>query len=138
MKINQIADVEREIKTRSTPEADHEIAWELGDEHHVTHGNKESIAVKSNNDNWVVHTHPVDEPSEFSALPSEQDLRTLADNQEIPGIVIISGDYYTILRRSKENISVVGYNDALYSNDIEKILMKLRNMGFEVKIGSMR
>jgi len=92
----------------------------------------------------IVHTHPTkqgEEPSLFKALPSEQDLKTAIDAYKLgyPGIAIFSGPYFVIAEPQRDNISVIGYEqavkDAAAKGDVNIAIQKLKMLGFEVETG---
>src|SRR3989304_347780 len=80
--------------------SDHEIGW-LGQKR--LQGTKRDVQIKFDptdpelKEKFIYHTHPAEEPSSATALPSLRDLETSIQNTELGlrGIVVFSGDYYT-------------------------------------------
>jgi len=121
----------------------HEVAW-VGRDKKIFHGGKNKVEVRvdpSNKNEYVSHTHPADNPSEFTALPSVEDLRSAVEmfKQGFPGVIVFSGEHFTIVKPRRKNIILLGYEEAvkkaIRKNDIDIALDKLRSMGFDVGIG---
>lgn len=128
---------------KSAPSS-HEIGW-LG--HKRFSGDKESVQVKFDpndekiKDSFIYHTHPNDNPSPLTAMPSEQDLISAVMNIEhgLRGIVIFSGEYYTIVVPTEKVKSshFKQYMNAIEDGDIEDAIKKLEHDGFDVETGKL-
>ena len=135
MKLDALTDVQSHVKRSVMPSSEHELAWSIGGENSVAHGTKDQVKISPDKPGtWIAHTHPAEEPSWFTALPSEQDLKSLVD-MDIPGIVVLSGQFFTIVKQVRDNPTIVGYEQALASGDMDTILGKLKSMSFDVKFG---
>lgn len=124
-----------------------EIGW-LGHKKKFT-GDKKSVQIQFDpndpeiKDNFIYHTHPADEPSPLTAMPSIVDLETAASISKkhgVKGSTIFSGDYYTVLVPTKNAVGKKNpkpYEEALMRGDIEDALKELEKIGFDVETGKL-
>lgn len=121
----------------------HEIGW-LG--HKRFSGTAKDVQIKFDpqdqtlKDKFVYHTHPAEDPSPLTALPSKKDLETAVSNTEfgLRGIVVFSGDYYTIIvptGKTKRNLD--GFETAAQRGDIEDAIKELEKCGFDIETGEL-
>ena len=124
--------------------SEHEIGW-LG--HKRFKGDEKHVQIKFDpsdpeiQDKFTYHTHPADEPTPLTALPSEQDLiaAAMATDVGLRGIVIFSGNFYTVIVPTER---VKGghfkqYIDCLSRGDIEDAIKELEKAGFDVETGKL-
>lgn len=114
-----------------------------------TTGKRDSVQVEFDpNDgdiqrSYLTHTHPSDNPSPITALPSDVDLMSVLDSvneYQIQGGVIYSGPYYTVfvpLAKARKSANCKRYLDAVKRGDIEDALIELKKIGFDVETGKM-
>lgn len=127
----------------------HEIGW-LGHKNvQKSTGDKKSVQIKFDpNDpeiknNFVYHTHPSDEPSPLTAMPSIVDLETAASMSKqhgVKGSTIFSGNYYTVIvptKRATGRKNPKPYEQAIQRGDIEDALKELEKIGFDVETGKL-
>lgn len=124
----------------------HEIGW-LG--HKKFRGSKDKVQIKFDpndpqiKDKYIYHTHPYeDAPTPLHAMPSEQDLieATNVIRQGMKGIVIFSGQYYTVVvptDKVKEKLFANSYNKALQRGDIEDAIKEIERLGFDIETGEV-
>lgn len=135
------------LKREIIPLSPMEIAWSQG-EPKKSYGTKRSVtATVDNNGKLLCHTHPLSDDGEetpFTAIPSETDLvaATEAFENGVPGMVVFShsGKYFMILKPTN-NVSTNfnGYESSIKQSvanaDMDIVLNKLRNFGFDVGFG---
>ena len=90
----------------------------------------------------IEHTHPAENPSPFTAMPSKQDLETLIKNiDNVKKFYIYSGDYFTTIEATRPKPTVpAGYENTLKEaankNNIKIIIEKLEQAGFNIGVGA--
>lgn len=114
-----------------------------------TTGNRNSVQVKFNprdpdiQNSYLTHTHPSENPSPLTAMPSDVDLMSVLDSVSEHGIiggVIFSGPFYTVFVPSsdaRKSVNCRRYLTALKRGDIEDSLIELKRIGFDVETGKM-
>ena len=124
---------------------DPEVGW-LGHIEKEFKGQKDKVQIEFDPNDpeikkmYIYHTHPADEPSPFTALPSEQDLQSAVENLEygLRGIVVFSGDFYTIAAPIKpDNKIYTKYVEAVKRHDIDDAINELEKIGFDVETGKL-
>lgn len=125
-----------------------EIGW-LGHSSKRSTGDKKSVQIEFDptdpkiKNSFMYHTHPADEPSPLTAMPSIVDLESaasMAKKHESKGSTIFSGDFYTVIVPTKKAVGKKNprpYEDALKRGDIEDALKELEKLGFDVETGKL-
>ena len=121
----------------------HEVGW-LG--HKKFKGRKDSVQIKFDptdpdiKNKYIFHTHPSDEPSALSAMPSMADLDSAIDSAEngVMGIVTFSGPYYsiTVPTNKASTTKIKRYREAIARGDIEDAIKEMEKMGFDIETGT--
>lgn len=140
----EYTDVQTLVQNLNIPKMDVEQAWLNGDERTI--GTKDKVEVDINQNDikdkfeYMIHTHPEQTGTVFDVFPSEQDLKTSAESYGIfKGHVIISGNYYCVIKPEKEDIQMIGYDrffeQCVKENDPVKLSNKIESMGFDIGFG---
>lgn len=136
-------DIMRQSYIAKSAPSSHEIGW-LG--HKKFSGTKKDVQIKFDpndkdiKDKFIYHTHPNENPSPLTAMPSVADLETAIKNleHELRGIVVFSGDFYTVIvPTTTARKQLKRYEDALKRGDIEDAIKELDRCGFDVETGEI-
>lgn len=132
-----------------TSPSDKEIGWLGHYEGKKSIGDEASVQIEfdPNNpkikDSFIYHTHPSNDPSPLTAMPSIVDLESVASmakKHKIKGSTIFSGHFYTVIvptSRACGKKDPKPYEDALKRGDIEDALKALEEIGFDVETGKL-
>ncbi len=101
----------------------------------------EPVSGTSVEDRYITHDHPVDTPTPFTALPSEEDLKAAIEAKKsgYEGMAIFSGPYFTVLKPTRDKMVASGYKAALdqavQKSEINIAVNRLKLIGFDVGLG---
>lgn len=137
-------DLVRQAYIAKSAPSKNEIGW-LG--HKKFSGNEKQVQIEfdpSNpeiQDKFTYHTHPAEEPSPLTAMPSEQDLisAVMAVDVGLRGIAIFSGEFYTVVvpTDSVRKAHFKEYMDAISRGDVEDAIKELERCGFDIETGKL-
>lgn len=129
-----------DIAIQIDPDTDKEVAFVDGEE---IKGEKDKVEIEVDvepSDEYIVHTHPAENATIFHTVPSEEDLKSAVKLYGIrPGLVIFSGNYFSMTRPKRDNITISNWDstvkNAFKGDDFDSVVRKLESMGFDFNYG---
>lgn len=142
--------IQRQAYIAKSSPSNNEVGWLGHKERETFKGTKDRVQVKFDptdeeiKENYIYHTHPSENPSPLTAMPSGQDLMSAVESAKygIQGIVIFSGkskQFYTVVvptnRTDLSKSKINRYEEAIKRGDIEDSIKHLERMKFDVETG---